>query len=431
MQMEKDIILPSRKVTDTGFWRGSCVDAVCRPLVINQFWLYEGYPDTGRIKDALAELLSSYPVLAGRVQGDGVLCCGAGVLFETADCPDVETWDIPRWQIPGGRYRATFDLDAVLAGKAPVMSVRVSRLRNGMLLNVRCSHFCADGNSFYRAMEEWACLTKGEKPRPGAGYDDSVLPGILSGSQIYRAVAGATEKEAGRMLCGEGFFRISPKAVFRMMWQRLLHIDRRLSTPAFIHRDEIEAIRMEVEKSSGKKTGRNAVLSAMAVDLLKGPEGWAGKSISLVHTADHRGRVAGLPGTYMGNASFTLGPSVLPADLPVEEAAAFVEEDTGRLLSPDAEERYFGLYCAMVGRKLPYLPFDLDAAWRCRPSTLIINNCLKFNIYGMDFCGLAPSFAWPLDFSDPVRFWPAPPGMDGVFVYFTGRLAGAVTPVCR
>lgn len=423
--MESVIIFPS-VTTETGFWRGSCVDAVCKQLVINQFWMYEGCPDIGRMKESLSELLSSYPVLAGRVQGDGILCCGAGAVFETVACPDVETRDIRRWKIPGERFRATFDLKVVLAGRAPVLSVRASLLRNGMLLNVRCSHFCADGNSFYRAMEEWVSLSKGEKTGPGTGYDDSVLPGILAGSRIYKEMTGYSDEEAGKRLAREGAFRINYGAVFRMMWQKFLHIDRRLSAPVFIHEDEIGAVRMKVEESCGRKTGRNAVLSALTVDMLKGPEGWSGRKVSLVHTADHRGRVAGLSGTYMGNASFTLMPSVLPADIPVEEAAAFVEEDTGRLLSPDTEERYFGLYCAMVERKLPYLPFDLDAAWCRRPSTLIINNCLKFNIYGMDFCGISPVFAWPLDFGDPVRFWPAPPGMDGVFVYFTGRLAGAV-----
>ena len=208
-----------------------------------------------------------------------------------------------------------------------------------------------------------------------------------------------------------------------MMWQRITGIDRRLSAPVFISDADIRAVQDRVAETFGKRVGRNAVLSAMTVAMLRKPMGWPGRKIGLVHTADHRGRIAGLDRTYMGNASFTLPQSAFSADLPVEELAVTVENDVERMLSPEAEERYFGLYCAMIERKLPYLPFDINAMWCRRPTMFIVNNCLKFNIYGVDFGSGAPLFAWPLDFGDPVRFWPAPPGMDGVYVYFTGRFA--------
>ena len=161
----------------------------------------------------------------------------------------------------------------------------------------------------------------------------------------------------------------------------------------------------------------------MAVDYLRDRMGWRGKTVSMVHTVDNRGRKAGIGADYMGNASFTVTPVSFSADLPIERMALLIDEDLKDVLSHDRAERYFALYCAMIERKLPYLPFDLDSTWSLRPTTLIVNNCLKFNVYGTDFGTGGPVFAWPLDFGDPVRFWPAPPGEDGVYVYFTGRFA--------
>ena len=111
------------------------------------------------------------------------------------------------------------------------------------------------------------------------------------------------------------------------------------------------------------------------------------------------------------------------ADLPAGQMASLIEEDMKRMLEPECESRYFAFYYTMLEKKMPYLPFDINSMWCAHPVTFIINNCLKFNIYGMDFGEGAPVFAWPLDFSDPVRFWPAPPQEDGVYIYFTGAFA--------
>ena len=420
--MESTVIFPSGGIDDMR-WQGSCVDMACMPLVINQSWLYGSHPDTDRMKKALSEVLSMYPVLAGRICDGGIVCNGAGALFECQDCRDVKAEDIRDRNFPGKRFMAPCDARSMLKGNSPVLNVRLSLLRDGALLNVKCSHFCADGSSFYRMMDCWASLARGVNAVDDARYDDRVLPSILAGSDVYRSLKEAGAAEAEDIVRSEGACRISPSLVFPMMWQRITGIDRRLSAPVFISDADIRAVQDRVAETFGKRVGRNAVLSAMTVAMLRKPMGWPGRKIGLVHTADHRGRIAGLDRTYMGNASFTLSQSAFSADLPVEELAVSVENDVERMLSPEAEERYFGLYCAMIERKLPYLPFDINAMWCRRPTTFIVNNCLKFNIYGVDFGSGAPLFAWPLDFGDPVRFWPAPPGMDGVYVYFTGRFS--------
>ncbi len=403
-------------------YAASCIDSVCRPLVINQFWMYGHRLDTGKMKEALHRLLDVYPTLAGRMAAGGILCYNAGVLWEETDIPGLRVKEIPRSSIPGGKFSAWFDNKSALAGKSPLMSVKISHLQDGTILNVRCSHFCADGRAFYSMLENWAALAKDGRLAGRPVYDGAINQ-VLAASGLYGKLIASDKKSVCSILEQEGMFRIRSSAISRMMMQKLLRIDRHLSSPLFVSGQEIATASGRACNVEGRRAGRNAVLCAMAADLLKRRMGWKGKTVSIVHTVDHRGRMPGIGMDYMGNASFTIAPMTFSADLPFEEMAVRIDEGIKAALSPDIEERYFALYCAMVEKKLPYLPFDLSSVWRFHPTTFIVNNCLKFPIYGIDFGTGAPMFAWPLDFGDPVRFWPAPPEENGVYIYFTGCFA--------
>ena len=69
--MDRKAILPAGG-SRTGEWRGSVVDMACKPLVINQSWLYGKHPDVTGMQESLSELLSMYPVLAGRIHDGGI-----------------------------------------------------------------------------------------------------------------------------------------------------------------------------------------------------------------------------------------------------------------------------------------------------------------------------------------------------------------------
>ena len=417
--MQTLITAPHRAQLTT--FNASCIDIACRPLVINQFWLYGRNLDSEGLKSSLSEILGLYPTLAGRISGNSIVCNNSGVCFEEVSLASEKTGDIPRLTIPGKQYQAEFDTKAALAGKSPLMSVKLVSLKDGSLLNVKCSHFCLDGNGFYSMMENWASASRGGRITVRPVFDDTVFPSALSSSGLYGQILSMNAKEAELFLQNEGMFRIRQSVIFNMIWQKLARIDKRLSSPVRISEQEIDFFKNLAMKACGKPVSRNAVLSALTVKLLEKSLGWSGKTtVSMIHTADHRGRKSGIPADYSGNASFTLQPSTFEAGLPTEELAILADEDIRRRLSADIEEKYFCLYCAMLVKKFPYLPFDIGAMWCSHPTTFIINNCLKFNIYDMDFGHGTPAFAWPLDFGDPVRFWPAPPEEKGAYIYFTG-----------
>ena len=400
-------------------YAASCIDIACKPLVINQSWLYDRHLNTTLMKEKLAELLNEYPTMAGRISGDCIVCNNSGVLWEVSRQQETSVRELMKHTMPEKRFLAEFDNKSALAGRFPLLSVKVTLLKDGTILNVKCSHFCADGSAFYRMMENWASLTRNEGYIRKPVYDDTAVGKVLKASKVYGELALHDTNETSAMMEKEGMYRIKPTVMFPMMWQKFLRIDRRLSSPVFVPYSRIEA----VKDDSGQSVGRNAALSAIAVGILKRPMDWTGKDIDIVHTADHRDRIDFIGSDYTGNASFTLRPTTVNADLPAGQMASLIEEDMKRMLEPESESRYFAFYYAMLEKKMPYLPFDINTMWCARPTTFIINNCLKFNIYGVNFGEGVPVFAWPPDFSDPVRFWPAPPQKDGVYLYFTGLFA--------
>ena len=359
----------------------SCIDIACKPLVINQSWLYDRHLNTSMMKEKLAELLSEYPTMAGRISGDCIVCNNAGALWEVNRQPDISVAELPKHTIPEKKFLAEFDYKSALAGSFPLLSIKVTLLKDGTILNVKCSHLCADGSTFYRMVENWSSLTRNEGIVSKPLYDDTAVRKVLKASKVYGELDLHDMKETGNIMEKEGMYRIKPTVMFSMMLQKLLRIDRRLSSPVFVPYSTITA----VKDTSGQAVGRNAALSAIAVDILKRPMDWTGKDINIVHTADHRGRIDFIGMDYTGNVSFTLRPTTVNADLPAGQMALLIEEDMKRMLKPESESRYFAFYYTMLEKKMPYLPFNINSMWCTHPTTFIMNNCLKFNIYGMHF----------------------------------------------
>ena len=273
--------------------------------------------------------------------------------------------------MPEKRFQAEFDNKAAIAGAFPLLSIKVSHLKDGTILNVKCSHFCADGGTFYRMMENWSSLARDEGFVIKPVYDDTAVSKALAATNVYDELASHDMKGTGEMLEKEGMYRIRPSVMFPMMWQKLLRIDRRLSSPVFVPYSRIAAVR----DASGQVVGRNAALSAIAVEILRRPMGWTGKDINIVHTADHRGRIDFIGMDYTGNASFTLRPTTVNADLPAGQMASLIEEDMKRMLEPEYENRYLAFYHTMLERKMAYLPFDINSMW-CACPTTFISSCV-------------------------------------------------------
>ena len=97
------------------------------------------------------------------------------------------------------------------------------------------------------------------------------------------------------------------------------------------------------------------------------------------------------------------------------EAARIIDDEIQRSLKDD--EKYFPEYFYLLKNKLPYLPFPLGNAWEKDPDCIICISFISFRIYGeMAADESVPVYAFPPELPDPVRFFPAPPEDDGIYI---------------
>ena len=186
---QKSLVFASREPAMRTY-TASCIDIACKPLVINQSWLYDRHLNTAMMKETLVEVLNEYPTLAGRISGSSIICNNAGVFWEENQLPGTSVKELSKVTLPEKRFQAEFNNKAAIAGAFPLLSVKVSHLKDGTILNVKCSHFCADGSTFYRMMDNWSSLARDEGFVRKPVYDDTAVSKALSATNVRNAGKG-------------------------------------------------------------------------------------------------------------------------------------------------------------------------------------------------------------------------------------------------
>ena len=352
-------------------------------MVISTSWVYRIHLEEQRLRDSIQKLLSIYPILGGRVNNDNVIFPSCDILFSYSESKGFIDSLIGKNTLPK-KYEAKFDLKKTLKGRFPLVSIKVTDLADGSVLSIKASHLLMDGRCFYHIANALMALYSGETPDADIVFDDSVilrinLPDSLDTSKFY----------------------LIPKtALLSVIWKKF-HKTRKQRI--LITNDEI----MRIKNKAG--VSRTAVLSAMVYEIM------GRKAISIVQTADHRGHVKAIPLSYGGNAASTIPPINLIADLPTKEAVRIIDDGIKRYLKDD--EKYFPEYLYLLRNKLPYLPFPLGDAWKRNPDCIICNSFISFGIYDeMAAGGAVPAYAFPPSLPDPVRFFPAPPEEEGIYI---------------
>ena len=364
-------------------WKPSILDETCRSMVISTSWVYRIHLEKYRLQAAIPKLLSIYPILGGRVNNGNVFFPSGDIPFEYAEIKGSIDNLIGENKLPK-TYEAKFDLKKMLKGRFPLVSVKVTDLDDGSILSIKAAHLLMDGRCFYRIANTLMALYSGETPAADIIFDDSAIPQINLPDSLDTST----------------FFPIPKSALLSVIWKKF-HKTRKQSI--LITNDEI----MRIKNKAG--VSRTAVLSAMVYEIM------GRKAISIVQTADHRGHVKAISPNYGGNAASTLSPISLSAGLPTEEAARIIDDGIKRYLKDD--EKYFPEYLHLLRNKLPYLPFPLGDAWKRNPDCIICNSFISFGIYDeMAAGGTVPTYAFPPDLPDPIRFFPAPSEKNGIYI---------------
>ncbi len=396
-------------------WEYTPLDRACIKMVIRGTWIFDTHLDVELVKDALAKTLTHYPHLAGKmISQAGVTLTDNGVPFGTADEPDLsveevlkhdDSTNIKHFSIGINPGRFSKGLDSPL-------SVKVTRLKNGTVLGVQCSHACMDGDSFYTLVYNWGQICRNEifdKPV----LDQSLLPATEDiPIEDIRAAAGET---GWQKLSIFSFLKLLPAAISGVIKKR--------SKPFPISAETITRLKEQLLNTTGVQGSANVAISALitkrCLELYNHKENRMCSFVTVVNT---RKRLAGVPSTYAGNSSLSIATPAFPAETGFAEIASIIEETLKPVRqSPSLElMKLMQLNLNVMKHKLPLAPFNIFGMFEKKPTIIYLNNFSKLHIYDVNFGSGEPVRVIPHDLGDQIVIWPAPPAKSGVEIYFSG-----------
>jgi hypothetical protein len=353
-------------------------------------------------------------------QGRRVALDDSGVPFTVESRASLAVRDVAREPALAHRFADRFHPLRQRSGKEPLCAVRLTRLSDGTLLNVCCTHACLDGNAFYTFVRNWSSTCAG-RPFPVPVLDPSLVPAATTRSKA----------EVVRQAEAEGWKKVSAWTLARMT---ALYASGRLGgrfkvagyPSEVLRRLRARAIRESAEPGIRTFEALSAHLTRMCARLVGLPET---ARVSQVTVLDARRHVASLPAEYAANAAFTPTCGEFAAGAPLAEAACAIHRGVAPFMAvPSARlDSYLSMARDMVRHNAAVMPYDVAAMHAATPTLTYVNNFWALPTYDVDFGEGGPVLAIPHDLPDPVVLWPAPPEQGGgVEVYFSGTYARAV-----
>ena len=384
------------------------------PFVMQAVCYYEKTLDVEALVNALAQTLSSYPLLAGRLDladpnrerkgvrltndGAPLRCVTTTLTF--ADLPD-DYADASRRFLD---YEPWID---IMLGGAPVFTAKVTQLKGGgSALGVCMSHAVSDGQGFIEFLVAWAERANGrDHPMGPPVFDRALLP-----SPPTMGTDAMTE-----MLRSEGFDSVDPT----LMLGRAL-VAGRVLVPDFLRFPPGNRLMIPVSSENlkrivaraGEGASQNEALSAhvwLELSKLLGPEGGGflseGTVLEHVTVVTARGGKRGLPDMYFGNASV----GVCTGRLAIGDKNLRTVKQVRDAIKP-------GLTRALMRRgkflmlteatfRVGVSAFDFDINRFMEGNMVWCNNLtdIYLKLYRLDFGTGAPKLALPPELNDIVQ----------------------------
>ncbi len=402
-------------------WSLSPIDAYAFRWLIQGTWVFDADLDTQVLKQGLARLLDAYPILCGRVVGGREIeYRDNGVPFSIGYEESLNVYDFGAGRFDVRHLADRRWLWKIRRGWEPLMTVKLTKLRDGWVVTVCCSHACLDGNGFYSMVRNWGRATM-EQPFPAPVLERP--SGIL---EVKRSRA-----EIARSAREAGLHKLSVLGALRYLASAPRVLDR-----VFVAHFPPETLRRckdSLVRDSGCRLSTNTAAVAHVAGCLVKLFGLRPESKFAVSSViDQRERVAALPETFARNAASVIATEAIPASATRGEIARCLHQRLKPMLAKPsvALETVASLTTECAHYGLPYSTISIANMFGRSPSLFYTNSFLKFQVYDLQFGGksgsVRPVRVVPHNLGDAVLLWPAPPSVGGLELYFSGMLARAV-----
>ncbi len=392
-------------------WEFTALDRACLPLVIRAVWVFDAQLDVGTMKAGLQRLLGHYPHLSGRMRDKtGVHLTNDGVPVTVTDDLSVRAAGVPEVSDPERRFSIEIKPSRITRGTDPPLSVKITRLQDGTVLGIQCSHSCMDGDTFYTMVYNWGRICRQADFTPPA-LDQALFP-----------TPDCVDKDRVQRMADEyGWKRISRLAFLRLLPLLMTGVLSERTRPFHFSVGALEGIRQRL--SADVPCSTNVALSALLTHMLIRLFGHSEVTECVqVTVVNARGRLAGLPSAFVGNASVVVPTRSFSAGASIAEIARVIQQTLEPIQETPSEglRKLVSLNVNAMEHRVAVIPFDFTAVNSRRPTVFYTNNFSGMHIYDVDFGSGRPASVIPHNLTDQVLIWPAGPVGGGVDVYFTG-----------
>lgn len=395
-------------------WTFTPLDKSCLNMIIKGTWLYTSRIEPEILRHSLPELLSFYPHLAGRIREEEYIALnneGISFVFDERPATGIrEAADDPK---AIDRYAAPLDLKKAKRGEGPLLTVRLTWLRDGSILSVHCAHVCMDGSSFYTMMQNWSKIA-GKRPVDAPVLDRSLYP---------KADRSLDNDEVVETVIQNGWKRVGFSLLIRHLVNGIKGVNGNRTKAIPISGEVIAKWKQKSREDTGKTFGTHALLCARLAKMsiaLSGIE--KEEKCTVLSVVDTRGRAGSVPYGFVGNAVSNIPSAEFIAGANPDTIAQAVADSLRLLHEPQRFEKFIQLNLYAMEFKLPFVPFDVQAMNSKKPTVIYINNFSRFPMYDIDFGTGRPFRILPHDLPDAIKIFPSPDGR-GVEVYLSGYLA--------
>jgi len=393
---------------------------------LDMTYIFSDHLNPDDLERSLAQVLTVYPILAGRIVPNSeyseVALNNEGVVMEVVRrAGDIK--DIPPLMKQRSVYCIMPDVDAQVAGKAPVLHVRLTHLDRGCVLGVTISHLMVDAWAFAQFMQDWAACHQGRSVPEAPDHPPPRIFEDVQSQEEADAIAQSLDLE--KFGGGPWVTKMMFKHGLPMMMKQMAKAPAGDRITLELREDQVKRLKDRAEAAAGTWVSTNEALMAHvwlalldAYDLPQEDR----KDLYANVVANVRGKIEGYPMRGVGTQIATMSAKV---DMTggFEAVAGRVHQGMREICQEQPLQRFLTLqnYSARTYKMYQHKVVQMTSV---QPGILLHWNYQGSNdFYNVDFGTGHPASGIPWSWAEEVKVVKGP---QGGLVVFVGKHDGGV-----